>query len=126
MGADFLCFLVNEVAQVPVTRGAGEVYEIFQDFLAFERVFDLRVELDSVKIARGIANDGVGVVFGGGENAEALGEGGYAVAVGHPDLGLRRDAREESGRVGYCDLSFAVFRAFTCAALNGAAEHLGH
>ena len=108
--ADFAAGAVDERFHRPVRCAAADaVDEVGDDFLAAWRVDDLGVELQPVDVALGVADDGVGGVFGFSERAEAGGELGDFVAVAVPDFQLGGELVEEGALWVALELAGAVF-----------------
>ncbi len=79
--------VLDDVLRRPQLAAAADlVNEARQDARALTRVRDLRVELDAVEAPRLVGDARDGRVVGGGDELEALGQSGDAVAVAHPHI----------------------------------------
>ncbi|MNX96311.1 hypothetical protein D3C86_1286230 [compost metagenome] len=125
--ADLGDLLVAIGGHGPVAGQASDaVGEVLQDHGAARGVHHLRVELHAVDLALLIGDGGIGRAFRGGDDVEAFGDGGDAVAVAHPH-GLAvidgADAGEQRALAGDDDLGaaeLAMVAALDLAAQLGA------
>src|SRR5690606_7044476 len=93
--------VLGEGARGPVRRHTGDVEEEgAQQLDAARGVGDLGVELDAEDAPLEVADRGEGAVVAAGDDVEAGGQRGDAVAMAHPDVDERVDLEAVEDAIG--------------------------
>ena len=123
--ADLLFFLLDERGGRPIALSAADAMgEVFQNLAAMIGMDDLGVELHAVVRQHSRAHGGDGRVVGVGDDLVVVRQAGQVVAVAHPDLRARRDARQQIRVV--VDVEVGASELAAAGPFDAAAEGVGH